>query len=274
MSRLGERVAVVTGGATGIGRACAERLAAEGARVVIADIAVDAGQRTAGDIAKLTECVFLRTDISDAESGAACIRETVHRFGRLDILVNCAALLASRLPMDAAPMERVRRLFEVNAFGTCGMIELAAPEMARNRWGRIVNVASEAAYLLSGVGPATRPPTPEQRPPSVFGEGFAWNIGAYGWSKHALIQLTKTAAVQLGPWGINVNCICPGPTATDAYIEALGEAHAQQAALSAPVKQVGRPTDQAAAVAFLASDDCAMVTGQVIMVDGGRKLPA
>jgi NAD(P)-dependent dehydrogenase (short-subunit alcohol dehydrogenase family) len=159
---LKDKVAIITGAAGGIGRACAERFLAEGAKLVIADIAEAKGEATARALAAAGEVVFIRTDIGDEGSGLACVGKTVERFGRLDILVNDAARLSSTSPTDPPPLARIRAFFEVNAFGTYSMIEAAAPAMAEHRWGRIINVASEAGYLLSGVGEATAPPGPDE----------------------------------------------------------------------------------------------------------------
>jgi len=270
---LKDKVAIVTGAASGIGRACAERYLAEGAKVVIADINEAKGEAVARELAAEGDVIFIRTDIADPASGQACVAGTVEQFGRLDVLLNNAARLVSSAGGQGSPREGARAFFEVNAFGTLAMIEAAAPAMAKNRWGRIINVASEAAYLLSGVGEPTPAPGPDEPVPSVFGAGFAGQVAASGWSKHAILHLTKLAAVNLGPWGINVNCICPGGTGSEAYFVMLTEEHLQRSALTLPTKTAGRPFHQAGVAAFLASEDAAMITGQAILVDGGRKLP-
>jgi NAD(P)-dependent dehydrogenase (short-subunit alcohol dehydrogenase family) len=270
---LQDKVAIITGAASGIGRACADRFVAEGAKVVVADIDEPRGEAAARELASRGDAIFARTDIADAESGLACVARALERFGRLDVLVNNAARLVTPARNDTSPMANARAFFEVNAFGTFSMIEAAAPAMAQTRWGRIINVASEAAYLLSGVGEPTAAPGPDEPVPSAAGGGYAGQVSVYGWSKHALIYLTKLAAVNLGPWGINVNCICPGGTGTEAYFATLSEAHLQQSALTLPTKRAGRPFHQAGLAAFLASEEAAMITGQVILADGGRKLP-
>jgi NAD(P)-dependent dehydrogenase (short-subunit alcohol dehydrogenase family) len=270
---LPDKVAIITGAASGIGRACADRFVAEGARVVIADIDEARGEAAARALAERGEAIFVRTDIADADSGLACVARTVERFGRLDVLVNNAARLVVPARNDTSPLANARAFFEVNAFGTFSMIEAATPAMAKHRWGRIINVASEAAYLLSGVGEPTPAPGPDEPVPSAAGAGYMGQVNVYGWSKHAVIYLTKLAAVNLGPWGINVNCICPGGTGTEAYFAALSEEHLLQSALTLPTKRAGRPFHQAGVAAFLASEDAAMITGQIILADGGRKMP-
>jgi 3-oxoacyl-[acyl-carrier protein] reductase len=268
---LSSKVAIITGGVSGIGRACVERFLAEGAHVIIADLNAEKGEVVAQELASRGNVVFTRTDIADRASAQNCVDRAVETFGRLDLLVNNAARLIRPEQNALSAMENARAYFEVNAFGAFNMIEAAAPEMAKNRWGRIVNVASESAYLLSGSG--VEAPGADKAP-SIAGAGFAAQLAVYGWSKHAVIYLTKFAAINLGPWGINVNCVCPGSTGTEAYFRTLTEDDLQASAAKLPIKIAGQPRHQAGVVAFLCGEDAALMTGQVLLVDGGGKMPA
>lgn len=227
---------VVTGAASGIGAATAQRLHRAGAQVLVGDIA-DCAADVAG-----WGCAFRRTDVSDPAQVAALLDEAVERHGRLDVLVNNAAI-AGVHDMAEADEARAARYFGINALSVLVGMREAARRMERG--GAIVNIAS-----LSGARG-----TP------------GW--GEYGMSKAAIISATQTAALEFGPLGIRVNAVSPGGVATPLSVAINGEALARALEVLAPLGREGQPEDIAAAVHFLASDDAGYVTGQNWFVDGG-----
>jgi NAD(P)-dependent dehydrogenase (short-subunit alcohol dehydrogenase family) len=135
-------------------------------------------------------------------------------------------------------------------------------------------VASEAAYQFGGVNRVTGPvPGPDDEFPGFIPDGFMWTVQMYGMSKAALLYLTKISAMALGPWGITVNAICPGLTTTEGALASMGEEGLDRAAAARPLKRRIEPSEQAGTAVYLASDDAAAVTGQIIVVDGGGKMP-
>lgn len=237
MFSLKDKVAIVTGGGSGIGLATARRFAAAGAKVVIAN---------RSDAAKLAEgfgASYLPVDVAEDDQVAVLIAEVVRRHGRIDVVVNSAGLIEEMVPIAEMSVAAMRRHFEVNGMGVWSMMRHAAPHMPG---GSIVNVSSVAALL----GVAT--------------------YAAYSASKAAVVSLTQTAAVELADRGIRVNCVCPGSIDTpmlrqqsNADIE-IGFIEKASAA-----GRIGQPEEVAALIHFLAADDCRYVTGQAIMIDGG-----
>lgn len=251
--RFEGKVVIVTGAAGGIGRAAAERFAAEGAQVVAVDRAgsplaetVSAVQRAGG------EALAIEADISKAAEVERYVREAVARFGGIDVLFNNAGVLGPAAAITEYPEESWERVLGVNAKGVWLGIKAVAPIMQARGGGAIVNTASAA------------------------GQGAAPLLVAYCASKHAVLGITRTAAVELAPQGIRVNCICPGPTETGMMREAergYNPDHPEQEHASwvesVPLKRYGQPTEIAAVAAFLASEDASYVTGAVHNVDGG-----
>lgn len=240
-----DRVALVTGGAKGIGHAISSRLAQEGIRVVIGDIDLDAANQTAKEIeSKGGVASATHLDVSSHDSIKAAFQLLENDFGRCDILVSNAGI--SRLVdfMDY-PLDHWQKTMDVNVTGgfLCG--QYAARLMAPRRWGRIVNIASIS--------------------------GFAAGLGrvAYGTSKAALIGLTKQMAVELAEHGITVNGVAPGPIDTpltrSLYTDE-GRAHYNA---RIPANRFGTPDEIAHGVAFLVHDLSAYVTGHILPVDGG-----
>ena len=257
--KLEGRVAVVTGAGRGIGRAYAERFLAEGARVVVAESDEEAGAETARDLRAKGEVVFEATDIADEASTLRCARRTLERFGAIDILVNNAALYAG-IDYESQSLEYLKRVFDVNLHGAWLMSRAVAPAMVEQRRGRIVNQSSDAAYLY----------VPQQFEQPVFNgvRSFSYNQTKWG-----LVGLTKFLAVQLGQYGITVNCISPGPVMTDATRAGLRPERLAELRAQSALKAVAEPEDLAGAAVFFASDDAALVTGQVLCVDGGLAMP-
>ena len=236
MRGLSDKVAIVTGAAKGIGRAIAERLADEGARVVFADIDAEA----AADAARGAPVAQL--DVADPAQVRAMVDGVVAAQGGLDILVNNAGIM-DRMPfLDMTP-EFWDRVTGINLRGAflCGQAAARAM-VAQGRGGRIVNVASNSGYF--------------------GGRGRA----AYGASKAGLMNLTQTMAIELAEHGINVNAVAPGPTKTGPHIpdEPWPTVKARM-----PLARFGTPEEIAAVAAFLASEDASFVTGHTYGVDGG-----
>jgi NAD(P)-dependent dehydrogenase (short-subunit alcohol dehydrogenase family) len=237
MFSLKGRVAVVTGGAHGIGLATVHRLASAGARVVIADIS------DATAVAEEIGGAFIRTDVSKDEEVARLMDTTAERFGALNIVVNNAGIAAGEGPVTHDDDEPYLLQFRVNTLGVVHGIKQGARHMKGG--GSIVNVASVAAAT-----------------------GFP-NFGTYAVSKAGVVAITQTAAIELGGRGIRVNCVCPAAVATGMLEgdDVAGEIAYHEAV--SPFGRVARPEEVAAAIHFLASDDCAYVNGHALFVDGG-----
>lgn len=245
MTRLTDKVAIVTGAARGIGLACAKRLAAEGAKVVLADIEEKQGASAAKALG--TNAHFLRCDVGDAKDAAALVAETEKKFGGVDILVNNAGIVhgADFLDVTEADFDHVLR---VNLKGAFLVAQAVAKKMAaQKRGGAIVNMASINAQVAIG----------NQIPYSV--------------SKGGILQLTRAMALSLAPQGIRVNAIGPGSIMTDMLQSVANDREAKRRVLSrTPLGRIGTPDEIASVAAFLASDDASYITGEIIYVDGGR----
>jgi NAD(P)-dependent dehydrogenase (short-subunit alcohol dehydrogenase family) len=247
MLRLSGRVALVTG-AVGIGAATAHRLAAEGARLIVADIDVQAGETLAAAIGG--EAVYHPLDLADEASIAALFAMVGKRFGRLDVLHNNAAATSlAQMTRDMAIVEMDTEVwdaaFRVNTRGTMLMIKHAVPLMLRHGGGSIVNTSSGAA---------------------LRGDLYA---PAYAASKAAVNCLTMYVATQYGKQGIRCNVVSPGLIVTPTATGNSSQEQLDRIERHKLTPYLGAPDDIAAAVAYLASDDARFVTGQVIVVDGG-----
>jgi NAD(P)-dependent dehydrogenase (short-subunit alcohol dehydrogenase family) len=245
--RLDGKVAVITGGAAGIGFAYAKRFLAEGARVVVADIADPAAAVDKLDSAG--RALGVRTDVSDASSVRAMVEAALARFGRIDVLVNNAAVFATLTPQpfDRIPEAEWDRVMAVNVKGVWNCARAVAPAMRAQGGGRIVNVAS-----------------------AIVAKGTAL-LMHYVTSKGAVVAMTRALARELGPDRITVNAVAPGLILSDTVqanpdITAFQEAAVMQAR---SLKRDAFPDDVEGTVIFLASDDSAFMTGQTLIVDGG-----
>jgi NAD(P)-dependent dehydrogenase (short-subunit alcohol dehydrogenase family) len=257
--RLADRVAVVTGGSRGIGRAYAERFLREGASVVIADVDDTSAARTVAELGDLGRVTFVHCDVADAGSAAACAAATVDEFGRIDILVNNAALYGDWDMADQS-FEYLKRVFDVNLHGVWLMTHAVAPHMVAQQYGRVINQASAAAYNYTG-GLAR----------DTF-EGL--NAFNYQQTKWGVVGLTKFSAGQLGRWNITVNCIAPGVIATEATKKVVPQPILEQLATLQAVPGVLVAEDLTGAALFFASEEARFVTGQVLVIDGGKYMPA
>jgi NAD(P)-dependent dehydrogenase (short-subunit alcohol dehydrogenase family) len=244
--RMDGKVAIVTGGAGGIGFATARLLAARGCRVVLADIAVERAKELA---ATLPDAIGLQLDLSDEASIEAMIAAAAAHFDRLDVLHNNAALLGPEIAQADGDIEHMGtdlwdRTYRVNVRGTMIACRAALPHLRASR-GNIVNTVSNLAlqgHLIQA---------------------------AYASSKAALIQLTRSIAASHGIHGVRCNAVAPGMTVTPALKEAFPPALMQAVADETLRDQLGDPEDIAEAVAFLASDAARNITGQVLVADGG-----
>lgn len=249
MPGLQDKVALVTGGARGIGRAIAERYVAEGARVVIADLDAAAGAEVSTALG--ARCRFVAADVGDAGDANRAVAAAVETFGALDIAVNNAGIIhtADFLEIAEADFDRVLRVNLKGAFlvGQAAARRMVAQVKAGGRPGAIVNMSSINAEVA----------IPNQVPYCV--------------SKGGMKQLTKVMALALAPHGIRVNAIGPGSIMTDILKGIATDAEARRRLLSrTPLGRVGEPAEIAAVAVFLASDQASYITGQTIYPDGGR----
>jgi 3-oxoacyl-[acyl-carrier protein] reductase len=247
------RVALITGGAGGLGRSIAERLARDGVALVLADRDCDAARDTARELVEAgAEVVGLALDVADEASVAQIYAEIEHRFGKLDILVNNAGISGVRTPLEEMPLSNWELTLRINLTGAFLMCRGAIPFMKRQEWGRVINVASQAARSRTGVGKAN-----------------------YAASKAGMVGFSRVLADEVGRDGITVNCVCPSRTLTPLTLATAGgdEAYFAQGVVQTAIGRLARPGDTAAAVAFLASEEAGFITGGIIDVTGGAFMP-
>ena len=249
-NRLKDKVAIITGAANGIGRATAILFAEEGAKVTIADPNVEAGEEVAALIREqASEAIFVRTDISSEDDCRDCCDETIGRFGRLDILVNNGAVFV--LKGLEASLEAWQQVLGVNVVGTAMMSRFASEYMKQAGSGSIVNLGSISSFVAQ---------------PSFV---------TYSATKAAILQMTRNMALDLAPFNIRVNCVCPGTILTRAseeHMARIGMSQEEFIASEGPkhlLNRVGEPREVAYPILFLASDEASFITGTHLMVDGG-----
>jgi NAD(P)-dependent dehydrogenase (short-subunit alcohol dehydrogenase family) len=253
MGRLDRKVAVITGGASGMGAGTVRRFVEEGARVVVGDILDERGHALVEELGGVA--AYAHTDVTREEDVAAAIDLAVSRWGRLDCIFNNAGYAGVDEILEAIPMDGYQQTMDVLFKGVLLGMKHAAPIMKRQRAGSIINTGSVAG-LRTGFGPHV-----------------------YSAAKAAVIHLSRCAAMELGEWGVRVNCICPGGIVTPIFGKAFGlsTAHADESlgkvseflSQFQPIPRPGHPKDIAAAALFLASDESTFVNGHTLVVDGG-----
>ena len=244
MNGLKDRVAVITGGADGIGRATAMRFAQEGAVVVIWDMNEEKGKQTTAEInAAGGKASFLKVNTSNFAEVEAASKKVVEKYGKYEILINNAGITRDSTLKKMTP-ELWQQVIDVNLTGVFYCAKCAADIMTEQGWGRIVNASSVVA---------------------LYGNFGQTNYVA---TKAGLIGMTKTMARELGKKGVTVNAVAPGFILTD-MVRKMPEEVLKSMEDKVPVKRLGKPEEIAAAYAFLASDDAAYINGTVISVDGG-----
>ncbi len=253
MTSLDGKVAVITGGASGIGEGTVQLFAESGARVVIADIQDERGQQLAEELGPVT--TYHRTDVSEEADVEAAVRLAVEKWGRLDCIFNNAGFGGVSGPIELTDMDGYDQTMAVLLRGVFLGIKHASAVMKAQGSGSIVSTASVAG-MQAGFGPHV-----------------------YSAAKAAVIHLSRSVSIELGEFGVRANSVCPGFIATNIFTTPFGlTGAAAEAALGsissafedwAPLRRAGQPRDIAQAVAWLASDESSYVTGQHIAVDGG-----
>jgi len=241
------RVAVVTGGASGIGHAVVERFAAEGLATVLLDIDAVKGEAVAAEIqARGQHATFMSTDVTDEQAVRSTFEEIRELHGPIDVLVNVAGGSMHRHPVADFPLVNWQRVMDLNLTSTFLCCRAVTQSMQTQKSGSIVNISSDIGY--SG----------------------AINRSAYAAAKAGIIGFTKTLALELAPFGVHVNAVAPGRIETPRVRATYSDADWVTAAEKIPFGHAGQPEDVAEAVAFLASGASRHLTGQTIHVNGGR----
>ncbi len=239
--KLEDRVAIVTGAAQGIGKAIAEKLHAEGATIVAVDLNGDGASTTASEL----DGLGIQADISSEADAARIAQETLDRHGKIDVLVNAAAIVPF-IPWDEVDFAYWRKIISVNLDGAYLVSRAVEKPMREAGYGRIVLIASNAFYAG----------TP--------------NMGPYLAAKGGVIGLTRALATELGKYGITANAVAPGITRTEGCLATPHKDSFDFVQMLQAIPRHGLPSDIAPAVAFLASEESGWVTGQVLVADAGH----
>ena len=246
VGQLADKVALVTGGSSGIGRATALALAREGAKVVVADLNVSGGEQTGHQIEQAGgESIFVDADVSKAGSTEAMVNRTVESYGRLDCAFNNAGVARGGSTVDCKEDDWDLTI-SVNLKGVWLSMKYELAQMLKQSGGAIVNTSSAYGLAAAGGSPA------------------------YVASKHGVIGLTKTAALEYASFGIRVNAVCPGHIDTPMIERGMNDPERKARMLARhPIGRIGNPEDIAQAVVWLCSDAASFVTGHAMAVDGG-----
>lgn len=246
MGRLAGKVAIITGSGSGMGKATALLFAKEGAKVIAAEIVEQAGRATVKAIeADGDEAIFVKADVSQKEDVEAMVKAAVEKYGKLDILVNCAGIALDEVSTTDCPEDVFNRIIATNLNGVWLGMKYAIPEMLKTGGGAIINFASIAAL-----------------------EAYQ-GLPAYSASKGGVISISRVAAIEFAAKNIRVNCVAPGHIATPMLLDAWAEEGLQRFRNIAPQGRLGEPAEVASTVLFLASDESSHITGQTIVIDGG-----
>ncbi len=244
--RVKDKVAIVTGAAQGLGEGIALRLAEEGARIAAVDVNLEGANRTVSRLQGMgKEAMAFDTNVADKSKVQALCEAIVTKWGRIDILVNNAAITRDAM-MKNMSEDQWDAVLEVNLKAPFMLIQAASKYMAEQKYGKIVNITSRA--FLGNIGQAN-----------------------YSASKGGLVSLTRTAALELARFGINVNVIAPGVMNTP-MIKTIPEDVLGRMLKAIPLGRIGQPQDIANAVLFLSSDEASFITGQTLFVCGGRSI--
>ena len=255
MKRFENQVAVITGAANGIGKACAQRFAQEGAFVACLDVTDEYNQAVAEEVREVgAGAIAIHCDVTDPESVKAAIDTVMEKWGRVDILVGSAGIYTGS-PLVDVSLKQWQRTIDINLTGVFLTNQVVAPIMMKQKSGSIINLSSMAGKT-------------------------SWVASAeYSASKSGVIGLTRSVAMELAPYGATANAVCPGNTLTDMVrgvagkVGSLdgktGEEWLEMRANDCPMKRLAEPWEMAGVVAFLASEDSRYLTGQAIEVDGG-----
>ncbi|SRR5579875_132665 len=240
--RIADRVAIVTGGASGIGKATVELFAREGARVVVADLPNSDGEA----IAKSAGGMFVPTDVRDPKAIERLVQTACDKLGGLDIMFNNAGI-GIVAPLLETPEDLYFNTLRIDLDGVYWGLKFAGRVMVQQKRGAIVNTAS------------------------VAGIRGSQGLSAYNAAKHGVVGITRTAALEFAPAGVRVNCICPGIVDTPLVANAFGKTEKIRETLhrAHPLGRMAKPEEIARCVLFLASDDASFVTGHALVVDGG-----
>jgi 2-hydroxycyclohexanecarboxyl-CoA dehydrogenase len=241
MSRLGGKIAIVTGAGQGIGQAIAAKLAAEEATVIVTDMDQVKAEQTA---ARLPGALALRADVTDRDGMQAVADRVRQQFGRIDVLVNNAGWDKASPFVDSEPADWDRAI-AVNLYGVLHACKAVLPVMAEQGSGAVVNLGSDAGRVGSS------------------GEAV------YSAAKGGVIAFTKSLAREMARHQVRVNCVCPGPTDTALFASFAGPKLREALTKAIPFRRLGQPDDVANVVVFLASDEASFVTGQTVSVSGG-----
>jgi 2-hydroxycyclohexanecarboxyl-CoA dehydrogenase len=241
MGRLDDKIAIVTGGGQGIGQAIAQKLAAEGAIVVVTDVDEANAAKTAD---ALPGAVAIRTDVTDRQGVQAMVERVAGQFGGIDVLVNNAGWDKASSFVDSDPGDW-DRVIAVNLYGVLHTCKAVLPIMAGQGRGAVVNLGSDAGRVGSS------------------GEAV------YSAAKGGIIAFTKSLAREMARDQVRVNCVCPGPTDTALFASFAGPKLREALTRAIPFRRLGQPADVANVVAFLASDEASFLTGQTVSVSGG-----
>ncbi len=255
--RLQDKVAIITGAGQGIGRAYALRFTKEGAKVVVAEIDPALGNRTTEEIRQGGgDALYVKTDVSSEESCKEMAAKAAERFGHIDILLNNAAIFYS-LDVNNHTLGYFNKVLSVNLVGAWLATRAVEPYMKRQHKGKVIHQSSTAAYM-GNVGAVDTSDPDLPMPP------FHYSVAKMG-----INGLTKYMAGALGPWGINVNAICPGVTMSEATKKIVPEDMLSMLVMFTALKKPLQPEDLTGTAVFLASEDSDMMTGQVLVVDAG-----